>query len=312
MNWIDLATKKLASIQMDAGKSLVSKGLIQHPGHASHTAVSYMSRWPFWVNTLSNGTYTSERYGEVSGRHVFQSELHFSRSADIHAESLFDPFITAFRDRIFADLTLGGSVNGVTGISYESSGWDYSNGDSHVGLTFEIEFSKSEYPNSIYGSICETEDGEQLDHIRQLVRIQEATNFHLKKEGVFSHAGIALPTSTRSLNSFPGWINYPQAGELRPSGKAFSLELHQWVSEFHLMQGDLAKLEPKLREAFIAYIPRLFADITWGGAITQLMEVEYQFTGWSYPSGASSVDHVGIQFISSYELKKGYVPIKVV
>lgn len=101
---------------------------------------------PCFINYPRRGTVTpapGSGCTMIKGLHTVVAELHVARKILPHAEGVARPYIDSFVKAVWADPTLGGTVNTVNEIRYEYGRLEFGR-ETHLGVRFEIDFKLQE------------------------------------------------------------------------------------------------------------------------------------------------------------------------
>lgn len=106
---------------------------------AEPTAVDGMAEFPFWINYPLLGTWNGQSAGWGYGLHTIRCELHVMRGSLPDNEAEIRQYLRPFYVALNNDPTLGDTVDTINEIRYAFRGWDYLNGEKHIGIEFEVD-----------------------------------------------------------------------------------------------------------------------------------------------------------------------------
>lgn len=108
-------------------------GIVEAPEFVPESA----NQFPFAISYANSGSVSFPSKGWAIGQHELVTELHFSRISLPAAIEQSLPYFETFIDLIIADPKLNGTIDTVTGVSYEFGQLEY-NGTKTLGWLFRI------------------------------------------------------------------------------------------------------------------------------------------------------------------------------
>jgi len=117
---------------------------IEDTAAAEPTAVDGMAEFPFWMNCLRSGDFRGQAAGWGYGIHTIVSELHVMRGSLPDNEAELRKYVRPFYRGLWDDPTIGDTVTTVVAVRYTFRSWQYTKGDVHVGIEFEVDVKVDE------------------------------------------------------------------------------------------------------------------------------------------------------------------------